>query len=540
MNISSYSDISDYIYANPGIQLSEQNLKELEDVLIDAHSDLAKLCKLLFPRRFRLEFTKAHYLLCELLDSNHPRIVVCAFRGFGKTSITTLGQGGRAILFRDKKFIPYVSKTATYSESQTDNLRRALVASPIVRALFGSMRVKRNRDMDESWSKKTWVASFEDGQTCVLPRSIEQQLRGLLFDDWRPDLYLIDDLEDDEQIDNESYRLKVKERFFGPLMESISQAQEDGVEPQIVYTDTIKHPDSLIVELLDSRHWEKLILPVCDDSYNSLVPDFIPTKFIKDKVEWYREMGKMDIFAREFMCTPTAKETAVFKPESFRYYEETDPSFCERLPYIRNVVLVDPARTTNITSAETGFVCWGIDVYTNALYLREATGMKLHIHQIYDKAFQMCKTYNAYILGVESHGLHEFIMQPFRDEMIRRGEHYELVDLKPRRGKSTGVKGEEGGKASRVGAMGSLYDRGVVFHNKTNCLRYETQLLAFPRPKLWDIIDVASYILQIQDEYAIYFTYDGKEKDEYEYDGEYDDMEDYKDKSENIAVNYFI
>lgn len=543
------SDILDYISTNPKYQLTESQEKELVDTMSTLYLDLKRFCKVMFPKTFRLKFTPKHYEMCEALDeisnpnSNVNKLVISAFRGCGKTSLVR-AKMARDILFRNKRFVSYVAKTATYAESQTENLKRSLTTSSIVKKCFGSLMTKKKSGMDESWSKKTWIAQLPDidYMTCVLPRGAGQQVRGLNFDDYRPDLFQVDDLEDDEFIDNELYRDKIKRWFRGPLSEAVQQAEEEGVKPEIVYTDTVKHPDSLIIKLIDSPYWEDLIVPVCDSNYKTYVPSFMSQEILTAKVEEYRGAGELDIFAREFMCEAISKEMALFKQELFQTYLEGSSEFVNRKEYLRNVVLVDPARTSNQKSAETGFVVWGIDVETNRMYIRYAAGLKVPPDEIYRHSFNLCERYNALILGVETHGGGDFILQPFMNEMVRRGRHYEFVELKPGSLRLKDIRSaDESNKAARVRSLVPFYNQGLIYHNKVGTLPYEHQLIQFPRPTKWDMIDAASYIVQIMEEFSFYFLPQGEGADIYEYPDEFKNISPTRDEEVyNEADEYLI
>ena len=87
---------------------------------------------------------------------------------------------------------------------------------------------------------------------------------------------------------------------------------------------------------------------------------------------------------------------------------------------------------------------------------------------------------------------------PFTDAMIRRGKHYEIVELKARQGQGQYAKAGRG-KEGRIAGLVSYYRQGVVFHNSVNSGPLEQQLLSFPRSKRWDLMDAAAYIVEMLD-----------------------------------------
>jgi len=241
-----------------------------------------------------------------------------------------------------------------------------------------------------------------------------------------------------------------------------------------------------------------------------MAPDFMPQDVLDAELEMHRREKIMDIFSREYMSIPISREDATFKPEMYKYYNETDLNFAERerTGKILSVLLIDPAKTAKLHNAQSGLVVWGIDVESNALYLREALGLYLHPDELYDTALNLASLYNVTVIGLETNSLNEFIMQPFRNAMVMRGKGYQIVELNPRTGKGE-LSGYEGGKKGRVAGLLPYYRKGLVFHNVATCGAYEQQLMSFPRPRLWDIMDAAAYIVQILQQGNVYLSYNG-------------------------------
>ena len=497
-----------------------QNLNtEVKEILSECYADSKYMAKVLFNDQFEAPFSRLHDQIFDVIDSDSNKVVIAAPRGIGKTTIARL-IASKAILFRDKRFICYVSNSATSAEMQTENIKMELLANQDIRKIFGNVKHSLYESIDELFSKKTWVAN---GHTMILPRGSGQQIRGLNWIRYRPDLFIIDDLEDTDTLNNEEIRKKRKQWFFGDLMKAVPRLHKNW---KIIYIDTVKHEDSLIQDLLDAPDWTSIRLSICDDNYKTLAPEFMPQEELEEELESHRNKKLMDVFAMEFMSVPVSRETASFKSEYFIYHDETSKKFIERLPYIENVVIVDPAKTSQMHNAESGIVVWGVDVETNALYLRQAIGEHLHPDELYDRTFQVAKQYNSRVVGIEVTGLNEFITYPFKNEMIRRGLNFEVLELKARSGKGE-FSGLGGGKKGRISSLIPFYRQGLVYHNKVGCGAYESQLLSFPKSKKWDIMDAAAYIVEILEMGLRYFLpKEGEFESEYDIEKEYEVLED--------------
>lgn len=461
----------------------------LEDLLIECCKSTKLLAKTFLPERFNAPFSaKLHDPIFELIDSDAPRVAIAAPRGSGKTSIS-LAKALQSILFRKHRFVVWVSTSHDVATMQTENLKREILTCPEIKKIFGSVKTRNADELDESFSKKSWVG-FD---TLVLPRGCGQQVRGILFGSARPDLIIVDDLEHPEEIKSDELRLNRKAWFWADLVKCTSRFDKNW---KIIYIDTLKHEDSLLQDLLDSKEWESVRLELCDDDLNPVAPELISKEDIERVYKEHEDMGMLDVFYREFRNLPVAASVAAFKQQYFKYYEESDLQGKQ----LEHVVIVDPAKTTNMHSADSAIVCVGIDTKGNALYVRDVDARKMHPDELYSAALDMCMRFGARVLAVEVTSLNEFISQPIKNEISRRGlYHLEFVELKAR----GGVNAQS--KEQRVRALVPYYRQGLVWHKREACKGLEAQLMAFPRAKRWDIMDAFAYIVELLDIGERYF-----------------------------------
>ncbi len=466
----------------------------MEDVLTMCAGNLGVFSKAFLPEAFFSPFSSLHNQILSALDSGAQKIAIAAPRGLGKTT-TAKALVEKAILFREYEFIPWVSNSETVAEMQTENIKRELRTNREIRRLFGDVAINTDDiEFDESFSKRAWVAY---GNTLVLPRGAGQQMRGLLFKNYRPQLIVVDDLEKKEELENPENRRKLKEWFYSDLLKCVDRYSDKW---KIIYIDTLKHYESLLHELLDSDDWLSLRLDLCDDEFNSLVPDLISSDELKREAESHRAKGQLDIFYMEYRNLPISKETQNFRQEYFRYFTEADISGKQ----LENVVIVDPAKTATMNSADSAIVGIGVDYFTSAIYIRDIVSGKMYPDQVYEEMFAMRRRLNAHAVGIEVTGLEEFIKQPIQNEMMRRGpsDMFEPIWLKARGGDPGGEKG----KIKRIGSLVPYYRQGYIYHNKINCAKLEGQLLLHPRSGLVDCADATAYIIEMLELGNRYFT----------------------------------
>jgi len=507
--------------------LKNQNKEALQSILSNAYARTDIYAKTFFPDRFSLPFSDLHRQIFDVIDAKNPdgtpkyrKVVIKAPRGIGKTSIAkTLAD--KRIRYRDAKYIVYLGKTFDFAVQQTENIKNGMLQNKLANKLFGSIKAKNvGKEYSETFSKKAWITS---SGTMVFPRGAQQPVRGLLFDfegfSYRPNLIIVDDLEDKDEIANDEFRKKLKTWFFADVVKStpLTGVSKDW---QIIYIDTLKHADSLLQELLDNPEWKSVELAMCDENYHSLAPAFMSDQELQNELkEAENNPELMDVFYQERMGIPVSRKNRSFSEKMYRYYKETDAEFRKELlsGEIQTVILHDPAKTTNPTSAETAIVAVGINLYKKKIYLREVVHDFLHPDEQYKILIRMIREYRAIILGVETNSLHEFIEYPLKNALLQDGITIEFLELKPRRGTDKGL-----GKIQKISGLIPLYQAGIIYHNENYASDIEDQLNSFPRGKLVDVADVFSYIVQVLDTYFVYF-YDSNKIDKalLEYDMEH-------------------
>ena len=478
---------------------------EIQGVLKRCYKSTKTSAKVLFPERFWLPFSALHDEIFKILDDDSiQKAAIAAPRGFGKTTIDTIAFPAKKIVFQEKKFIVPISSTATKAVMDGENLKRELLSNRIIGELFGPIK-------SDNFSKEQWITS---SGTMVMPRGAGQQIRGILFDIHRPDLIIADDLEDPEAIKNEELRAKLKEWWFSDVCNSINRSRKDW---KIIIVGTILHEDSLLVNLLEDPDWYSVNLSICDDDLHSNWPDFISDDEVEELHASHKRRGQLDLFYREYRNIPVSKEDATFKADYFKYYKETDDEFIKSKKKLENFVIVDPAKTVKLHSAESAVVGVGINLDAGKIFLRDVVSKKMYPDELYNEMFGMVARLRANMLAVEVTSLNEFIKQPISNEIIKRRIRIgEPIWLNAR-----------AKKEDRIAQLVPYYRQGYIYHNESCCGGLETQLMSFPRSRLWDIMDAFAYIIELLELGGRYFepptlSEEDAENEFKELEGDYD------------------
>ena len=488
---------------------------KVEQILHECIQDTSKHAKFFFPDTFHSPVNSMHKQILDLINSGEKKIVIAAPRGVGKTTWMNIGLATQRIMYRRSKFLLYISKSADNAMAQTENLKRELTSNRRIRRLFGSIKTRGSAadlegfadEYDESFSKKVWTA-FD---TLVLPRGRGQQVRGLLYKSTRPDYILIDDLEDADMMMSDVYRDKLKEWFFADVEKCVSKYDKNF---QFIYIDTLKHEDSLLQMLLDSSDWTGLRLEACDGDLNPTAPEYMNREELQLEYDLHAEKGMLDVFAREYRNLPISTSDPVFDQKDFQHVRNDGDKWTiiERSTLVKGqwipvvgaspilkedlymVVIVDPAKTVKLHSADSACIAIGVHRKDRRILVCEVRAGKYYPDQLYDHMFEMVRHHNAHILAVEVTSLHEFISQPIENEMRVRGVFAQYVELQAK-----------GKKEERVSHLAPFYRQKYMYHAVGHHTKLEGQLMSYPRPKLWDVMDAEAYIVKLMDTLDMYF-----------------------------------
>jgi len=180
-------------------------------------------------------FQKEMFKLTE--NPKNELLVVAAFRGSAKSTIMTLSYSIWSILGKqNKKYVLILSKTQERSQEHLMNIRRVLEDNELLKNDMGPFEEETNQWGVKALTLKKFNAKIATG-------SLEQSIRGTRFNQHRPDLIIIDDIEDLEQVKSKEGRDKVFQWFTGEIV----PARERG--GKIVIVGGILDKNSLISNL---------------------------------------------------------------------------------------------------------------------------------------------------------------------------------------------------------------------------------------------------------------------------------------------------
>lgn len=498
------------------MKLSDEQI----DLLARCSKDTLLTGKVFFPDSFTSPFEEAHRKIGEALDSGHPRVVIKAPRGIGKTTIV-LTHIAKAVLFRQYHYIYYISASETFAMQKTENLKNKLKTSKEVRELFGSIHPKATRNRNVI-NPKSAVRGWTAFDTFLQPRGAEQQVRGglefIAGKDRRPDLLVLDDLEIKKALKNSERRKELLTWFFADPYKCFDHIDIKNGFGRTIYIDTLKGSETLLQRLLDDPDWLSVELSLCGPDLKSTMPHMIPDDVLKRDREMHKRLGILEVWTQEMQGIASPEELRLFKKEYYRYYTVAEDHLrvfnIFRKEVIRaflsdmtNITIFDPAKTITPTASYTAIITISVSRSSKMIFIRETFKDRVDPDTAIDEFCRVILKYNVQIAGVKSNSLHLWATMPINQAFRDKGISALLEEIPERRE-----------KRERIKELFDFYKRGQIIHQKGVTDALEEEQKNFQGSEELDLLDAEADVLYIMNKYGIYFNpmLSGMAADEYD------------------------
>ena len=420
-----------------------------------------------------------------LITTQHVSAIIP--RGFSKTTLMGLGVAAWKIYYKEASFILYVSETSTHSEIQLGNLRSQIEENPRLAIIFGN--IVPAREDSRKWTNDELHTSTDVYITC---RGRGGQIRGLLKDNNRPDLVIVDDLEDEESVQTQEQRYKARRWFFNTLIRVLPRVgDESRARAQIIVIGTLLHNDALMMHLESSPKFTSIRLGAVDKDGDPLWAEAYTLDALAIEKDTYIRSGTLDGYYRELLSDNRTNETAKFNIATIT----------TRIPHpaevVATAIALDPAISPRRKAdfASIGVVSMLSNGVINVRECWAKRGAKPR--EMLDMFFELEERYQCSKHGIESVAFQVALIHIMQEEMFRVQDNGTRV----RRQFSITPITHGINKIVRVeGILQARYASGYIEHSK-HFPELMSQLADWPNGKL-DCPDAVSMAVALLDPYA--------------------------------------
>ncbi|HEX8838162.1 MAG TPA: hypothetical protein VF748_14570 [Candidatus Acidoferrum sp.] len=375
--------------------------------------------QVLFKKRHPDQTPPFHIEMIQLWHSTAKRVLTMAFREGGKSTVAeeAIVLGAALQLFHNCLIL------GADQERAIDRLRAVkneFVNNDILRDLFGDL-------VGPIWNEGRIILA---NNVCIQAYGKNQVLRGIKYLQWRPDFCFLDDIEDREDVRDPPTRQELMRWFMAVVIPALDK------DAKIRIAATPLDRDSLPMKLSRRPEWVTKTYPIESfDPQGNRVPTWparYPLNWIDARKKQLHEEGLEHDFMREYMCVAEDESQKIFTRDLLIAEPHThswQPTYA----------FYDPARTVGPHSSTTGWAVWSW--VGDKLIVWDGGGELWRPDELRDHIFALDEKYHPIMIGIEQTGLNEFLLQPLRLEMIRRGCMIPIAPFDAPRGKHDFIKG---------------------------------------------------------------------------------------------------
>ena len=289
------------------------------------------------------------------------RRAVAAPRGHAKSTNLTFKGTMHSTLYGYKHYPIIISDSSEQAEGFLDNIRVEFEENTAILEDFGSL------------AGSVWRSNVLVTKTNIKIEAIGsgKKIRGRKHRNWRPDLIILDDVENDENVRTPEQRSKLKNWFD----KAVSKSGDDYTD--IVYIGTLLHYDSLLAKTLTNpayrsikykaviqfsqaddlwQQWESIFTDLSNDDREADALAFFQAHKAAmlegTQVLWEEKLSYYDLmvmrvsegeasFNSEEQNEPINPDDCLFMEEWFEYYNEAEINF--RDPVFDFFGFIDPS-----------------------------------------------------------------------------------------------------------------------------------------------------------------------------------------------------
>jgi len=425
------------------------------------------------------EFQKDIFRITE--DLTNRLAVIVAFRGSGKSTLVTFSYALWSILgVQQKKFVLLICQTQAQAKQHMANLKYELEHNTLLRSDLGPFR--EDVGGDGQWAISSLV--FQNTGARIMIASMDQSIRGIRHHQYRPDLIILDDIEDM----NSTKTKEGRDKLFDWFTREILPLGDIGTRTIIV--GNLVHEDALVMRII-KRIDEKEIegtyrrFPLLDKNGACMWPSKFDTQ---EKLESLRKSVVNELaWKQEYLLEIVSDHTRVIHPEWIHFYD----SLPKERPN-RAIVGVDLAISQSTNADYTAMVTlltWGYGSKLRAYVLPNPINKRMTFPETVQtaaalKASITTSGYPSPSFRIESNGFQEIYVGAFANV-------------------GCSVKGvkQMSDKRSRLALTSDLVQKGVILFPKKGIEDLYAQLTGFGKENHDDLSDAfATAVLKIIDD----------------------------------------
>lgn len=441
---------------------------EVEGTAIDSEVVVGFVIKyLLAGFDMPMPIPAVHIAMWELAVSSYPYVAIAAPRDHAKTTAITMSYTLVCVLFRLADHVMLVSDTEGQSSQFLQDIALELEENVGIRKDFGIKDFLR-------LTLTEIIVRMNDGhQFRIIAKGAEQRIRGIKWNNKRPNLIILDDCESDESVESQDRRTKFRRWFFNALIPAGS------ARCKVRMVGTVMHFDSLLFRLLKDPNWVGVCFKAHDDAFeNILWSERWPRNRLVELRKIFARQNNLAGYSREYLNEPIDESDSYFRKSWIKYYTEIPPNLTY---YISSDFAISKKEQADYTV----FAVVGVDA-DNKWYVVDIRRGHWDSKEIIEVMFSLHDIYDPLAFLVEDGMIWLALSSVFNTECMQRLRFPRVIPVGTA-GKDKMTRGRA--LQYRFRAEGVLLNQNSLWHDD---LYFE--LLRFPLGAKDDQVDALSHL----------------------------------------------
>lgn len=355
-----------------------------------------------------------HIEIMDLLRAADEFVVIEAFREAGKTTKAEehLILGG---CFGNYHYGLIIGETYEKACERLGSIAHECLTNTALHEVFGGPVLAKR-----SIENKVW---FRSG-TLLQAWGWDQELQSFKWLTWRPDFAFLDDVENPERVRDRAAVNASMTKLHNDLIPAMDKERR-----KVVISQTRRAEDCMVTRFAGNPDWLYRGYPICngdpeDERTVATWPQRYPMEWVRAEKRRFERAGMLSSFLQSYMLQASSAEGKPFKEDMLQALDVSPWHWMPRF------AIYDPSRSTRekrvrrqgvdeVKSDRTGKVV--VSRLGSQILVHESSGNYWAPNELVADLFSTQANHRPAKIGIEKNSLDDWLLQPIRLEMLRRG-----------------------------------------------------------------------------------------------------------------------
>jgi len=339
-----------------------------------------------------------------MTHANVSRLALAIARAHAKTTLCKLA-AVHYLLFSDFRFVLYVTGSADLVVPYVNDIISFMECDNFKR-VFGPLDFARPgmRRQDGNGVYKFYIPALD--KVCIL-RGIGagQRVRGLNVDNERPQLAIVDDAENDDDVDTAAAHMKMMRWWYGPFIKCLNP-----VKNKVIASGNLISKNSVLYKLLHSEQWVSYIYGALLSDGTPLWPDVWNVEKLRQDFAEYQANGMAAKWFSEMLNQPVNEAGDIITTGEILYLPAKTP---EEIEY--GFVTMDLACSKQRWADNAAIAAHGWDGERAVWQIVETfTQRGVDTVDLFNRALKMAARWNVRVIAIEGGSMQTAIINVFQ------------------------------------------------------------------------------------------------------------------------------